>query len=49
MEYKVKKGKYSKHQPYMGGAVCFLHACGRRGVVVRLLDDTLPARDMNVE
>ena len=23
--------------------------CGRRGVVVRLLDDTLPARDMNVE
>ena len=25
MEYKVKKGKYSKHQPYMGSAVCFLH------------------------
>ena len=23
--------------------------CGRRGVVVRLLDDTLPAQDMNVE
>ena len=29
--------------------MCFVKECGRRGVVVRLLDDTLPARDMNVE
>ena len=25
LEYKIKKGKYSKHWPYMGGTVHFLH------------------------